>query len=817
MKNKLFQVVNFYYLWLAIVTVANLAFADDTDQPLKQVWTSRATTEVATPNTLHSFAAQEMAVLNWGTEPHQVGLDKVPGNNFGPQSLIMGQTGTLYLLDSANQRISVLNTTGQPVLSIPVASKGASNLCVVDENHLYLLFKEDKVVISQNRTGEINNFYPIVTDMFPVGIQCHGEVGLIVEAADGNSYLVSKAGTIGNQTEENNPIPLMFKGWLRGERTLFLERQNSSQGMIGVHNYVDNTDREIPVTGKVGSLETLNLAGIDQAGNIYLSVEELVSDKLLAKQKVLRFLRKYSLDGQLLGEVQLPYSLYASTTKDLVVTASGEVLQILPLKDNFEIVKWEVAGTGLRMLSGTERQLSQKLFSYVERQDEDFYPSEGTSDISERMERSFTAQAVGRQITRSKVIENAKKYAEQTFNVGKANVTTGKYDSSIKRNVIPAVNSPGNYTGAFYKWNGFNNIEEILNGLTSGKIAGDTNDSNDLESSLAVGVDCSGFVSRVWELSNKLGTSTLLSISTKITSNDLKPGDILNRPKTATRGGHVMIFHSRDSSNNYLVYESSSTGWRVAMNRHSAAAVNDYTPYRYTKILDELSVVDFWVKATPLYAGVKGGFDAQFTLKNNTAQIQKVMVAMAIHDASGKFISDMIDVTKASISTIAPGGSYWTGKVVVNSPTPAGQYKVVAKISKQDSQIWEELASTPFTVLPSLEVVKLWVKSGTPIYAGAIGGFDAQFELKNIANQTVEGKVAMAIHDANGKFIKDMKLDPNMSIASGKSYTVLRTVVDSPSLSGKYQVIVKISLAKDSRNNDIWEELAKAWFTVIPR
>ncbi|OQW90936.1 MAG: hypothetical protein BWK78_05840 [Thiotrichaceae bacterium IS1] len=786
------------------------AEGDNDTEGLKRVWTSSATTEVTPPNTLHTFAAQEMAVLNWGTEPHQVGLDKVPGNNFGPQSLTIDQTGTLYLLDSANQRVSVLNTTGQPVLSIPVASKGASDLCIVDENHLYLLFREDKVVISQNWAGEINNFYPIITEMFPVGIQCHGELGLIVEAADGNSYLVSKAGTIGDQIEADNRTSLMFKGWLRGNRAFFLERQNGSQGMILVHNYVDNTDREISVTGKVGSLETLNLAGTDQVGNIYLSVEELVSDSLLVKQKVFRFLRKYTADGQLVGEVNLPYSLYALTTKDLVVTSAGEVFQALPLKDNLEIVKWEVAETAFRMLSGTGRQLSQKLFSYVERQDDDFYPSEGIGDISERMERSLTTLALDGPITRTQVIQNAKNYANASFSVGKTNVTTGTYDKSIARNVISAVTSSGNYTGAFYKWGGFNTIAEISTGLTNGKFAGDINAVGNSASSLAVGVDCSGFVSRIWELSSKRGTGNLPDLSTRITYNDLKPGDILNRSSD-----HVMVFSTRDSSGNYLVYESSATGWKVALNQRSAAYVGSYTPYRYTKILDELSVFDLWVKAAPIYAGLKGGFDAQFKLKNNTQVTVVAKVAMAIHDASGKFVSDMINVS----STIAPGGSSQTGKVVVDSPTPAGQYKVVAKVStKQDSQrrdIWEELASAPFTVLPSLGVVDLWVKSGTPIYAGAKGGFDAQFKLKNLSNQSiVVPKVAMAIHDANGMFVKDMKVSVSVSLKPGEFYQMPKTAVDSPTIAGGYKVVAKVSWKTDTQGKDIWEEIASAWFTV---
>jgi N-acetyl-anhydromuramyl-L-alanine amidase AmpD len=230
-----------------------------------------------------------------------------------------------------------------------------------------------------------------------------------------------------------------------------------------------------------------------------------------------------------------------------------------------------------------------------------------------------------------------------------------------------------------------------------------------------------------------------------------------------------------------------------------------------------LSIFDLWVKAAPIYAGVKGGFDAQFKLKNYTAQTMVVTkVAMAIHDVNGKFVSDMKIDSKISIGA---GQFYQMPYTKVDSPSTAGQYKVVAKVStKTDSQgrdIWEELASASFTVLPSLGVVDLWVKSGTPIYAGAKGGFDAQFKLKNLSNQSiVVPKVAMAIHDAKGVFLKDMKVSVSVSLKPGEFYQMPKTVVDSPTIAGRYKVVAKVSWKTDTQGKDIWEEMAAAWFTV---
>jgi hypothetical protein len=54
----------------------------------------------------------------------------------------------------------------------------------------------------------------------------------------------------------------------------------------------------------------------------------------------------------------------------------------------------------------------------------------------------------------------------------------------------------------------------------------------------AVGLDCSGFISRCWRLPKKYATSTLPKVCVKLRSTaELLPGDILNQP-----GGHVVLF-----------------------------------------------------------------------------------------------------------------------------------------------------------------------------------------------------------------------------------------------------------------------------------
>jgi len=65
-------------------------------------------------------------------------------------------------------------------------------------------------------------------------------------------------------------------------------------------------------------------------------------------------------------------------------------------------------------------------------------------------------------------------------------------------------------TGVAYKWGGFDTPEKFTAGILAGKAAGDVYTSEKRKrGGAAVGIDCSGFISCCWKLTQKYGTSTL--------------------------------------------------------------------------------------------------------------------------------------------------------------------------------------------------------------------------------------------------------------------------------------------------------------------
>ncbi len=162
-------------------------------------------------------------------------------------------------------------------------------------------------------------------------------------------------------------------------------------------------------------------------------------------------------------------------------------------------------------------------------------------------------------ITRMKIIEIAEAYVNHEWYPTESNVFHGFCNDCNKWVDTPDSDyySIGwevdkKNIGIPYQWGGFSSLSglDLLSeedfdeqytgtGEYAGYIhfAGDINCVGNYGCSRACGVDCSGFVSRCWNLPNKQSTSSLPNFSNKIKYEYLKPGDILDKP-----GYHVILF-----------------------------------------------------------------------------------------------------------------------------------------------------------------------------------------------------------------------------------------------------------------------------------
>jgi hypothetical protein len=131
--------------------------------------------------------------------------------------------------------------------------------------------------------------------------------------------------------------------------------------------------------------------------------------------------------------------------------------------------------------------------------------------------------------------------------------------------------TPGTYYGLPYDWGGWVTLDEYDSDLADGQGAG--SHSSDGVLSCTTGLDCSGYVSILWKLPYKIGTSTIHGVSDAIDARDMFPGDVYNKA-----GSHVIMWTGKDTNGDALITESSGTCNGVCGRAVSFSYFGSYVP-----------------------------------------------------------------------------------------------------------------------------------------------------------------------------------------------------------------------------------------------
>jgi len=205
-------------------------------------------------------------------------------------------------------------------------------------------------------------------------------------------------------------------------------------------------------------------------------------------------------------------------------------------------------------------------------------------------------------ITRSEALEIAETFVQHRWTAQTANVRHGKDGAGVEIHTPDRSGGrceperdgwevKSDNVGVAYKWGGFDTPGSFSTGVKAGKAAGDVYTSEKRRlggaavSGDAVGIDCSGFVSRCWKLPRKHSTSMLGGISQKLSSTtELKPADILN-----TAEGHVFLFvrWADETKTRAICYEAAPFSKTRQSEQNVAELVaNGYQPLRYRQMKD---------------------------------------------------------------------------------------------------------------------------------------------------------------------------------------------------------------------------------------
>jgi len=194
---------------------------------------------------------------------------------------------------------------------------------------------------------------------------------------------------------------------------------------------------------------------------------------------------------------------------------------------------------------------------------------------------------------RERILATARSYAELRWTAGEGNRLHGLDADGVRVDTPDAGHLEGGwrageaFVGVPYAWGGFSTPEEFLAGVAAGRPAGHVpHEETTPPSRFAVGVDCSGFVSRCWDLPVKQSTRSLGRLCYAIGWDELLPGDLLN-----SFDGHAVLFLAFEGEEALRVLEAGFPCVKETVYALADARALGLVPQRYAPLDARFPVV----------------------------------------------------------------------------------------------------------------------------------------------------------------------------------------------------------------------------------
>ncbi|HEX6639789.1 MAG TPA: hypothetical protein VF215_01685, partial [Thermoanaerobaculia bacterium] len=307
----------------------------------------------------------------------------------------------------------------------------------------------------------------------------------------------------------------------------------------------DDVRIEVKATG--GAIRGMRILAENGSG-LYVLAEEVADVDAIAVDATVR---RYSLAGKLLGIGRIPLSTQYAYVENPVAISNDGTAYLLTTKPNSIILEELTLGKSIPEILPERRR---------------------PAVVTDSLNAVSNATPL---ITRAQMETNARAFLNNYTYYNKSALTGSCTGRTAPRYLGTA---PRWASSVSYDWDGGDSVADFNRLIASGYQAGDIATST-IES-CSRGVDCFGFISRVWGVSGKYGTCTLSSISTQITTQQLMKGDILVKCND-----HVVMYES-STSNGVLAYESTINNSvdRVVYASSTWSRLNGYTPRRYVNV-----------------------------------------------------------------------------------------------------------------------------------------------------------------------------------------------------------------------------------------
>ncbi len=476
-----------------------------------------------------------------------VGDEQLP---WGPAGIAISDDGTIWIADGAGYRVLQFSETGRLLSEIDVNEtvvgigdiETAGDIIVV----LDIAAVEPEVYIYDQGTGE--------------------ELGSIsVPKSAGLD-----AGLSGVEVTPTGIVMAELEGghWLTPIGSLNLDDSVESHGRSKTHNthlgdvelvpspsqtlgagasvQIEDEPVELSVTNLAGSVM---LAGVS-ADSIFVAVDE-VSQAADGTLQVDTTVRSFDSSGTYLGAARVPRSvMLIQPTEPVAIGPQGDILALVPREKTVDIVRLS---------------LTTALNPILPR----------TQEVSALLNQQDAGNAPESCVSRSTMGSTDWSYRNDNEYLSSTNIS-GSCSGRTKPRYL---GSAGAYLSVPYDWGGYDTVAAYDSQMSPGTgKAGNINSSAGL--SCSYGVDCSGFVGRVWQKTTKYSTKTLPNISYSISLGSMDDYDLFNK-----YGSHAMMYRYA-SGGGYYVSDSTTTSSydRVVYRWISSSYASGFTTRRFNNV-----------------------------------------------------------------------------------------------------------------------------------------------------------------------------------------------------------------------------------------
>ena len=525
-----------------------------------------------------------IATLPVGVGEGRVGVETTPEGSWGVSAFAISGDGRFWLVDGVNDKLVVLAPDGalQREIPLPGPLVCPEDIAVTDDS-VYLLdvSAQPAVLVRLDReSGALESTHDL-----PVRYAAFAVTGMSVVDGRGPQDDVFL------EVDDTWAIPFLQKGaavpavdlpLVRRENRVDVEAEHAAEYAVRDargHGYAVRLDGDghsggvnvydsgrklsrlnVRTAGRLGTLRALSAAVSDRS---YVAVEEVPSPG-----QVRSFIESFDASGNADAAYRVPTERFAWYPKrGLRVSGGGDVYCLVPTREGITIERLPAETTAALAASPVVDSPASDKPSLLSR------IRAGLSDALRTVRRVLTPSPAYGAWTRLNASDRASDYLSNSWYC-----TASNYSRSCGDTRPRYITASGKTYGSVpYCWGGFDTASTFNTAMSNSKDAGDINTTGSKRSCTA-GVDCSGFVSRLWGLGSKYSTNTLLNVSYAVNPDSMTGSDLWDYPDN-----HAIAHRYYTSSGVAAVWESTKTDQadRVVARTRTTSELSGYKPRRF--------------------------------------------------------------------------------------------------------------------------------------------------------------------------------------------------------------------------------------------